>query len=87
MTSALKRKARRIQEKETRRREILQAAATVFKRNGFMKTSMKQVADESALAVGTLYRYYKSKEELFVAIVFDAMMLLHVKLKEIALRV
>ena len=84
MTSALKRKARRIQEKETRRREILQAAATVFKRNGFMKTSMKQVADESALAVGTLYRYYKSKEELFVAIVFDAMTLMHVKLKEIA---
>ncbi len=80
----LKRKARRIQERKTRRRDILQAAATVFKRNGFMKTSMKQVADESALAVGTLYRYYKSKEELFVAIVFDAMTLMHEKLKEIA---
>ncbi len=83
---ALKRKNRKELEKETRRKEILRAAVTVFTRNGFVKTSMDQIAEESALAVGTLYRYFRSKEELFVAIVFDAMALMHERIAEIAAR-
>ena len=51
-------------EKETRKKEIPDSAIIVFSQYGFVKTSMDLVADEAALAVGTLYRYYKSKEEL-----------------------
>ena len=79
-----KRAERKEKEKETRRQEILLAATTVFRKNGFVKTTMDLVADESALAVGTLYRYYKSKEELFVALVMNAVILMNDKIKEIA---
>jgi len=41
------------------------------------------IANESSLAVGTIYRYFTSKEELFVAIVFNAISLMHNRLEEI----
>ncbi len=82
--SLLKRTERKEKEKESRRLEILLAATTVFSKYGFVKTTMDLVADESALAVGTLYRYYKSKEELYVALVINAMILMNGKLEEIA---
>ncbi|MBE7423768.1 MAG: TetR/AcrR family transcriptional regulator [Zoogloeaceae bacterium] len=78
-----KRKVRKDSEKEARRMGILRSAVKVFSENGFVKTSMEQVADEAALAVGTLYRYYKSKEELYVSIVFDAITIMHDGLEEI----
>lgn len=84
--SLQKRAERKEKEKETRRQEILMAATTVFRKNGFVKTTMDLVADESALAVGTLYRYYKSKEELFVALVMNAIILMDQRIEEIAQR-
>ena len=82
--SIARRKVRKDREKETRRQDILRSAIRVFSENGFVKTSMELVADDAALAVGTLYRYYKSKEELYVSIVFDAITLMHDGLEEIA---
>ncbi len=82
--SSLKRIERKEKEKETRQREILHAAAIVFRKNGFVKTTMDLVADESALAVGTIYRYFKSKEELYVALVFNAITLMFEKIEMIA---
>lgn len=82
--SHAKRKDRKEHEKDSRRRDILQSAIRVFSQNGFVKTSMNLVADDASLAVGTLYRYYKSKEELYVSIVFDAIEVMHDGLLEIA---
>lgn len=79
-----RRRERKDREKEARRQDILRSAIKVFGENGFVKTSMELVAGEAALAVGTLYRYYKSKEELYVSIVFDAIALMHEGLEEIA---
>ena len=62
---------RKEREKEQRRHEILKAAQRVFFRNGFEKTSMEMVAEECQLAKGTLYLYFKSKEELYVSLVQD----------------
>ena len=81
---ANKRKERKEREKEARKQDILRNAIKVFSRNGFVKTSMEQVADEASLAVGTLYRYYSSKEELYVSIVFDAITAMHEGLENIA---
>ena len=81
---ASKRKERKEREKEARKQAILRNAIKVFSRNGFVKTSMEQVADESSLAVGTLYRYYASKEELYVSIVFEAIAAMHEGLESIA---
>lgn len=74
--SAVVTKNRKEREKEVRRSDILKAASRLFEKNGFLNTSMDQVAEESELAVGTVYRYFKSKGELFVGIVFEAMRLI-----------
>lgn len=79
-----KRKQRKEREKGARKQAILHNAIKVFSRNGFVKTSMEQVADETSLAVGTLYRYYASKEELYVSIVFEAIAAMHEGLERIA---
>ena len=51
-----------------RRQQILDAAARCFVRNGFHQTSMQDVIKEAGLSVGAFYRYFKSKNELIIAI-------------------
>jgi AcrR family transcriptional regulator len=60
-------RARQFHEKEARRQVILGAAARLWERSDFSDLSMTQVAKESGLAKGTLYLYFRSKEELFLA--------------------
>lgn len=67
---------RKEREREQRRHEILKAAQRVFFRHGFDKTSMEMVAEECQLAKGTLYLYFKSKEELYVSLVQDGIEIL-----------
>lgn len=52
-----------------RREEILDAAARIFARDGYADTDVQTVADELGVGKGTLYRYYASKKELFLAAV------------------
>jgi AcrR family transcriptional regulator len=59
---------RRDRQKQERERRILSAARRLFDRNGYMNTSMEQVAARAGLAVGTLYNYFSSKDQLLVAI-------------------
>lgn len=53
---------------EERRGQILEAATSVFSRLGFHGARMEDVALESGLAKGTLYLYYRSKDELIGAL-------------------
>ena len=53
---------------EQRQAEILNAANRVFSRYGFAKTTIDQVAVEAGLGKGTIYQYFKSKKELFLAV-------------------
>lgn len=57
---------------EEKRATILQAAAAVFQESGFDGASMAQVAARVGGSKSTLYRYYRSKEELFIAVNQDA---------------
>lgn len=50
-----------------RKAQILNAAETVLTKKGFEKTRMDDIAKETGLGKGTLYLYFKSKEELIVA--------------------
>ncbi|HEX4000944.1 MAG TPA: TetR/AcrR family transcriptional regulator [Pirellulales bacterium] len=52
---------------ERRREEILDAAATLFAQHGYRNTDMEYVAQALSIAKGTIYRYFASKEELFLA--------------------
>jgi AcrR family transcriptional regulator len=52
-----------------RREQILETAAKVFAERGYQSADMQQIADAISLGKGTLYRYFTSKEELFLAAV------------------
>jgi AcrR family transcriptional regulator len=59
---------RREREKEQRRNDIIDAAERVFFSKGRATATMDDVAEEAELSKGTLYLYFKSKEELYLAI-------------------
>src|SRR4051794_41524372 len=47
-----------------KRRMILDAAVTVFARQGFHHCRVSDVADEAGVAYGLVYHYFNSKEEI-----------------------
>ena len=52
----------------TRRTQILAAAAVVFARKGFDRATVTEIARAAGLAEGSIYNYFRSKEELLVHI-------------------
>lgn len=54
---------------EQRRSEILEAATTIFARVGFAATDVQEIAALAGVGKGTVYRYFPSKEGLFLATV------------------
>jgi AcrR family transcriptional regulator len=55
-------------DKTQRRDEIMAAAKKVFARNGFHATTMGDIAKEADLAYGSVYQYFDSKDDLFLAL-------------------
>jgi len=50
-----------------RRDEILDAALLLFAQRGYLQTEMQDLADKVGVGKGTLYRYFPSKDSLFLA--------------------
>jgi AcrR family transcriptional regulator len=62
------RKTRKELLSEWRQDEILQAACRIFGRLGYSATNVEEIANEAGMAKGTVYLYFKSKEEIFAAV-------------------
>ena len=62
---------RQIEEREARKQRILKGALEVFKSNGLEGSTMDQIAQKSGFGKATLYYYFKSKEDVFSAILED----------------
>ena len=76
MSSASERKAGRPPNeamREQRREEILAAAVRLFAERGYAEADTQVLADMLGVGKGTLYRYFPSKRELFLAAVDGAM--------------
>jgi AcrR family transcriptional regulator len=56
---------------EERKKQILDAAISVFSRLGFHKARMDDIVKESGLSKGTLYWYFESKDEIITSIMED----------------
>lgn len=56
------------EKREERRVIILQSAFQVFSRKGYAQASMEDIVQESGMSKGGIYHYFKSKEELFLAL-------------------
>jgi AcrR family transcriptional regulator len=59
--------SKREKQKEERRKQILEAALTIFSQKGFHATNVSDVAAQAGVSQGTIYWYFESKEELFTA--------------------
>lgn len=75
---------RKEREKEERREEILDAAEKVFTEKGLAAATMDEIAERAELGKSTLYLYYKSKEDLYLAVTMRGGEILYSILKESA---
>ena len=55
---------------DERQQQVLDAAAAVIIRLGYDKTTMSDIDDEAGASRGTIYLYFKGKEELFEALLY-----------------
>ena len=67
---------------EARRRRILDASTRLACGGGFDAVQMREVAESSGVALGTLYRYFPSKIHLLVATMEDQLGQLHAALRK-----
>ncbi|WP_242951927.1 TetR/AcrR family transcriptional regulator [Clostridium felsineum] len=53
------------------RNKILWAAKELFKEKGYKKTTIRQIVDKSGVLIGSIYYFFKNKEEIFETIVLE----------------
>ncbi len=63
--------SRREKEKLRQRQEMLAAALALFSEKGYHNVSMQEVAEKAEFAVGTLYKFFNNKEDLYKALVLE----------------
>lgn len=68
--------------KEKKREMILEAASLLFSQKNYHEVMMEEVAHQISVAKGTLYNYFKSKEELYFSIMTMRMKKLVYSLEE-----
>ncbi len=73
---------RKQREKEQRRESIIDAAETVFFSKGLENATMDDVANAAELSKGTLYLYFNSKEQIYLAIIMRGFAILDQLFKE-----
>lgn len=64
-----KKMSRKDRERERHRGEILDAAEVVFIRNGYGAATVEEIAKQAEFAVGTLYLFFKGKDELYGCVI------------------
>ncbi len=74
---------RREREREIRRQLIMIAAKRVFSEKGFSGATLADIAREAELSTGTLYIYFRSKEELYAALSLRILQYLLIRIEEI----
>ncbi len=74
---------RKEREKERRRQQIIIAAKRVFSGKGFNKATMEDIAKEAELSPGTLYLYFKNKEELYASLSLRILQYLHIRVTHV----
>lgn len=57
--------SRKEREKLRKTREIIEASIKVFSEKGFYKATMQDIAKVAEMGVGTIYQYFKNKDDLY----------------------
>lgn len=69
-------KERKEREKAARREAILEAAKAVFAEKGLLGSTIDEIAERAELGKGTIYLYFKAKEEMLMALMEEGLALL-----------
>jgi AcrR family transcriptional regulator len=77
---------RKEREKESRKESIIDAAQKVFFEKGLLLSTMDEIAETAELAKGTLYLYYHSKEDLYLAVMMRGMLIMSSMFEEVIAR-
>jgi AcrR family transcriptional regulator len=75
---------RKEREKERRRQQIMVAAKRVFVEKGFGGATMEDIAREAELSAGTLYLYFKNKNELYASLTLRVLQYLNIRLEHLS---
>ncbi|MCK9376642.1 MAG: TetR/AcrR family transcriptional regulator [Syntrophobacterales bacterium] len=62
---------RREREKLRQRQEMLATALDLFSQKGYHNVSMQEIAEKAEFAIGTLYKFFQNKEDLYKALVLE----------------
>jgi TetR/AcrR family transcriptional regulator len=62
---------RRERERRAQRQEMLAAALDLFSQRGYRNVSMQEIAEKAEFAVGTLYKFFRNKEDLYRALIHE----------------
>ncbi len=76
-------KERKEREKGNRRREIIKSAKKIILKHGVEGMSMNQVADLTELNKATLYLYFRNKDDLIDALVYEGLVILEKEFQEV----
>jgi len=71
-------------EKNQKRKDILTSAETLFKEKGFHNTKMEEIAAKASVGKGTLYEYFKSKQDIFDEFCIENVTLIREGIEEIS---
>ncbi len=74
---------RREREKLRQRQEVLDVALHLFSEKGYHNVSMHEIAKESEFAIGTLYKFFRNKEDLYKALILQLSDRFHGALTEV----
>ena len=74
---------RKERERERRRQQIIVATKKVFSEKGFNKATMDDIAGEAELSPGTLYLYFKNKEELYASMSLRILQYLQMRVEHV----
>ncbi len=74
---------RKERERERRRQQIIVAAKRVFSDKGFNRATMEDIAQEAELSPGTLYLYFKNKDELYASLSLRILQYLNIRLDQV----
>ena len=74
---------RKERERERRRQQIMMSAKRLFSAKGFHRTTMEDIAREAELSPGTIYLYFKNKEDLYASLSLWILQYLLIRLEHV----
>lgn len=80
-------RARRIRERKTRVQEIQKAAKEIFFQKGYQNSTVEEIAQRADISKGTIYLYFKNKNDLYVSLILPVTEKLNEDLKAFELNI